>query len=970
MSDEHDRDGNVFFAVPDFWKSSKWLHQDEDSQLAEPTKSSTSFFTLDLNDRERPSIFHVPPIECNNFFVLPDTGHADNDDDTPLPTASLECDDKPHLEGQDEVDRTDIDGDFWLYPGKPAPSAPEYRTWEAFTGSAAEQDKPVFVTEAGPGAFDALISLHGDPLRLGSADYTPVDPGPYLDALLFLALGRESVFFSWHGHSRSFEPTLPKARLPGYSGRVLQGVQDRCLRCGNAIRNLKTFADHAYSTDPTPCRVALASALDKALLVVQSHVAHLDQNPRSIIQLESVIYRVSELAVYLETLITKIRREHLDEDVLSLIFEQAQSAEYGHDYIRHTMRELLQRVTRPWLDFLEEWIGTQLELGIPLSKHHVGKRKGFIKVESEVYVDDLGLEVENLDFHLDTSRMPPFMPDDVVQAIFETGRNLRFIRSSHPEHFLAHPYSETIKTPTVRWQFDWDSIYQFERDVRSYEQTLLDAIQAHGVGGSSHNEASMQAQETSRYELCLFGRDEEELERRLLQSMATLSQPNHAVPSDDDLVQAVRRCLSADEPHEINIRSDFSSPHWSLLPVLSLGPIVFTQTRIIGRESLKLLFNAHDLRGHLRLQRDYFLCRNGMFCSRLSHALFDPDLETAERTAGVARQGGVMGLRLSGRDTWPPASSELRLALMGVLTETYEDPAKQRQTGEHGRKPGDTKEVPSDLSFTVRDLSSEEIDKCIDPDGLEALDFLRLAYKPPSALASIITPMVLAQYDRVFWLLLRVLRMLYTVNQLFRDVTARESRWRDPDNASVRFCLEARHFVSSLSSYFLDVGIEMPWRDFERKLDTVEGELLDCREGAVPNSDLSPDRLRELHVSVLERIMSALILRKRHQPVLKLLDDIFRVILCFAKLSRLHAEGLNVGRDQEKPAELYKVFRRNVEVFLTVCRGMAEKTSNRGHRSEGSKTKAWDERGLGVQEDSPIAQLLVKLDMLDYYSSK
>lgn len=794
--------------------------------------------------------------------------------------------------------------------------------------------------------------MEGDPLRLESADYTTVDPGPYLDGLLFLALGRESVFFSWDEPSGTFIPTIPKARLPGYSGPILKGIHDTCLRCGNAIRNLKTFVDQTYSTDPTPCRVALASALNKVLLVVQSHIANSHQKPRSVLQLQVLIDRVSELVFYLESLVTQIRPEHLDEDVLSLVYEQAQSAEYGHDSIRQTTREFLQLVTRPWFDFLEEWIGTRPELGLPLSKHDVGKRKGFIQVKAEVHVDDLGFEVENVDFHLDTSRMPEFMPDDVVRAIFESGRNLRFIRSSHPEHFLAQSRPETIKPPGVRWQFDLDSIYQFEREVRSYEQALSDAIR--GVGGMPHDKkTAMQTQDTGKYEFSLFGNDEEELERRFLHSMATLSQPSHAVPSDDNLVQAVKRCLSADEPQETDFHSDFSSPHWSLLPVVSVGPIVLAQARVIGRESMKLLFTAHHLRTHLKLQRDYFLCRNGMFCSRLSHALFDPDLETAERKAGVARQGGVMGLRLSGRETWPPASSELRLALMGVLAETFEDP---------GRKPGGAHELPGDLSFSVRDLSSEKIDKCMDPDGLEALDFLRLTYKTPPALASIITPMALMQYDRIFWLLLRVLRMVYTVNRLFRDVTGTESKWGDVDDASVRFSFEARHFVSSLSSYFLDVGIGIPWQDFEHELDTIESEILDHRDGVVPNSVLSPDRLRELHVSALERITSALLLRKRHRQVLKLLDDIFRVILRFAKRSRLRAEGLDVRTDQASPAELYKAFMRNVEVFLTVCRGLARKANHRNTRNEGSRTR------FGIPEDSPMAQLVLRLDMLDYYS--
>ncbi|GKT85226.1 spc97/spc98 family protein [Colletotrichum tofieldiae] len=300
---------------------------------------------------------------------------------------------------------------------------------------------------------------------------------------------------------------------------------------------------------------------------------------------------------------------------------------------------------------------------------------------------------------------------------------------------------------------------------------------------------------------------------------------------------------------------------------------------------------------------------------------------------------------------------------MGVLTESYEGPVQESLKPRDGEK----NELPGDLSFGVRSLSSEEIDKCMDQDGLEALDFLRLSYKPPAALGAIITPIILVQYDRIFKLLLRALRMQYTVNRLFRDVTARESGWHDAEDVSVRFCFEARHFVSSLNSYIFDTGIEMPWQSFESLLDNVETDLKSEDHETLSGSVLSPDRLREHHSQVLDRIMLALLLRKRQQPVLKLLDEIFRVVLKFAKYSRLRAGGRrSQSQDDATARGLYKNFKRNVEVFLTVCKGLSEKGDY------GTKNVTVDQaRNSGrvdSLEDNPIAQLILKLDMSGYYS--
>ena len=118
----------------------------------------------------------------------------------------------------------------------------------------------------------------------------------------------------------------------------------------------------------------------------------------------------------------------------------------------------------------------------------------------------------------------------------------------------------------------------------------------------------------------------------------------------------------------------------------------------------------------------------------------------------------------------PPASSELRLALMGILAESF------TQTSFQGIGiPREQDASLSDaISFAIRDLSDIEIEKCRDANSIYALDFLRLQYKPPSALLSaILTPSSARKYDRIFKHLLRLLRMRAVAQGLIRSVNGR-----------------------------------------------------------------------------------------------------------------------------------------------------------------------------------------------------
>jgi hypothetical protein len=307
--------------------------------------------------------------------------------------------------------------------------------------------------------------------------------------------------------------------------------------------------------------------------------------------------------------------------------------------------------------------------------------------------------------------------------------------------------------------------------------------------------------------------------------------------------------------------------------------------------------------------------------------------------------------------------------LLGVLSESYQlrySSGRKAELGSHSTK----SELPGDMSFAVRNLSKEEIERCMDPDSIGALDFLKLSYKPPPPLRPIMTPMILVKYDLIFKQLLRMLRMLFVINQVFRDVLSRRSLRRSPDNATLRFHVEARHFVSQITAYFIDNGIAIPWASFEAWLDKVEAGLRDYSETPSSRKIHSPDDLRDYQEQILDKIMLTLLLRKKQKPLLLLLEDIFAIILQFAKVVRARRSCAYGDETVAMVRQLYRSFREKLEVFITVCRGLDEK-NRYGNKTEWRNDSMTDGKVRSrYSEEHALSRLLLMLDMSGYYGTR
>ncbi|KAG0637074.1 Spc98 family-domain-containing protein [Tuber brumale] len=953
------------FVIPDLWKPSCFALDDS----AQPTLFPIAPLQETVLNITKPLDPYKDESEVNLFTF--DRGFAEYFVD-PDPGSPTEVDSIASTAGEAvKQESSDTSEDIWLQPGSSDPPVnPQFQTWESFLSAGANNPVNPYLSEAGPQVFDAVLTEYMDgPEEITEVVRTDV----FCTCLLHLGLGRSSVLFTYNRKKAEFLPIKPRLRISGCTAGTVDSIIKSFADCGKKIKQLQKFVDDIGndSRAVTPSIIALADCTTAMVESIQQRLSVDPTTISSVLHLHSLMREPSLIIDTFHQIISQTAGISDDSRLLTTLFEVVQQEQHRSGWLKPLLMETLARVTRPWLESIEEWIG----LGRPAGGEGIGfkgsvERGFFVKVEEETYVDERGAEHTNRNFIFDKAKVPSFMSAESGESLFESGKSLRFLQKFHPNHPLSRPGAvEGVRAPILEWKFSWEDLNNLQSQATSYERELRSAVNkysAHGSMATAFMAGNYQSAPGDIEAFETFGKSKEEIGAMIDKSVSTM---NSSLPPiehlyKEDLLRTLVLKISRLElnPGPGHDHLTAFAPPISITPVLSFSHIFAVQAKIINTACLNMFFKGHKVREHLSLLRKFELFGDGVYSSRLSHALFGDELDGTEKRGGVHRTGGTMGLKLGSRDSWPPASSELRLALMGVLDESFDN--TQTKGGiHHAGKDGD---LPGGLSFGVRDMTMEELERCMDPNGLEALDFLKLQYKPPSPLDAIITTTALYQYDRLFKLLLRVLRMLFVVNKLFRDATSRGSHWHTVDPVAQKFRIEARHFVDAVCSYMFETGVGSTWRKFEDKLQDIERKL-DSHD-----SDLGAEgieRLRVCHESILDRIMFATLSRKRQAPVMKLMEDIFTSILTFAKYSHAKAIGARTSGDEEIPA-LYTGFKRRVGIFISVCRGLSEKRGYGDGMKDSEGRRAVDAIfGAGSKEEGNLlSMLLLRLEMTEYYT--
>ncbi|KAI5785015.1 Spc98 family-domain-containing protein [Peziza echinospora] len=837
---------------------------------------------------------------------------------------------------------------------------PRFNTWDSFLLPDANDPTNPYLTEAGSRAFDAALELHQNDIFGPEEAGTVVRGDVFVTCLLHLGLGRSSVLFRYIKAKNCFVPVKAGLRISGCSTGTVASIVKMMAECGKNMKALQRISERVYKEmSPIPTRIALAECTSTLISALQIRLSIPASSITSIIHLESLF---REPALILQTfyrMILEMRGVKDDARLLSKLFEIVQRLQYtgGSSWLKPILMELIRRVSRPWLELVEEWIGLRASiLGAGRDRGWEDRKGFFVKVREETEVDERGAESTEVRYVFDAEKVPVFLnPDDTVM-VFECGKSLRYLQKYHPRHPLSRPNALGVDMPMLDWKFTWESLDGINAHTGDYENKLRALIIQYDKTGTSipfnqflppappphllrpqtDTPAAAAAAQTN---LNTFDITPDGLSRDLALSSAAMSAPLPILTIPNIVANPLRRVVleATTTPDTADHLTTFAPP-FDITPTLSFSHIISVQANLVNTCTLRMFFTEHNLQAHFKILYRFLLLGDPLFTAQLTLALFSDEHVSSEKRKGELRStgsGGGMGLRVGGtRDTWPPASSELRLALAGILNEAYTGTSTNTHSSNTHPPLGNGEELPGQLSFAIRELNEKQHKKVMDPHSLAALDFLKIHYKPPKPLEEVITPADLGRYDSVFMFLLRMVRVRFVVDGLWVEGVRERRRRGDPggfDGLAEKFAIHAHHFVVALAGYVWEVAIG---RNHEVHLRQQEGHLERSTSG-LASSSLA--QVAATHSRFLDRVTFSMFLRRRQAPVVRLLEEIFGLVLAFARVvaGRRGREGEVEGGEEkdraerEEVKEMYYSFKRTVKTFLDVVRGLAEK---RGYR--------------------------------------
>ncbi|EFW13847.1 hypothetical protein D8B26_005973 [Coccidioides posadasii str. Silveira] len=913
---------------------------------------------------------HVFVKDDSNIYALNVFGDEPSDPiESAPPSSSSSRVGGDHVSGTDALSDT---GDIWELKSvsDPAPDDCLLRAWDTFPDHrrSYKSSSPTYLSESGSHGFDVALTFWASQTGLEDSGRV-VRTDIFMLSLFKLGMGWNSIFFRFNEQTRKFEKAMRDIRISGISLTSLDAFIDELLHCGSQVRRARRFLASVPTKANLPAALAnLSRALYVILYSLESQLFERFKSGPSLLETQMLFRRSQCLIKCLVDIIDTLENTTTEGGVISSIFIKCDHLAHEFLWLTDILHEILTITAGSWLFYIAKLLGLPVgSLGAEMSNgnyFHVPIRE---ISHTTRYQRDFETGLQTI-----SSEMPGIISSEHSEAILENAKSLRFLRCFHSDHPLSQkckPYDPvSLVSPSLECGFTWGDMDRIQQKAKAYEQNVRSEILKYNRRGESFNQVDGEQIETIHEDA--HGIDEP------ISSIFELSDLDDLAPNRPRILErsesiASHRlyrlisespCVNAER--SLGVELPFGPPLMSAL-YLSFAPVVSAQTRLINFSCLHLLFKKHKLREHLHLQWRFQLFGDGAFLSRLSTVLFDPDMQSGERRSGVARGGTSTGLRLGSRDTWPPASSELRLVLMGLLTECHAEYERSNSTSQLEANKT-KKELPGGLSFSIRELPDEELVECKDPNSVKALDFLRLQYTAPPMLEDVVTSRSLGKYDRIFKHLLRLLRLLSTVRGLVRSQSSNHSH---PSLAcGHRFCFEAVHFIQAIGEYCFHICVGEIWRKFERTLSRIERCIDDGDIDGTIEHAKSLRRLREYHEDVLDQILFAMLLNKKHSQAYALLEDIFGTIITFS----LHWKAVNYRENvpasrEQSIRELHLVFRKQIGALVRFLRGLGSVRSAQKRTRHDDLGASRTERAMDIDINTIFDHLLLRLDMTEFY---
>jgi hypothetical protein len=653
--------------------------------------------------------------------------------------------------------------------------------------------------------------------------------------------------------------------------------------------------------------VAFRRSVGDLLDHVERHICEQLVRTRSLLQLQQVINRPCYLLEHVRSLVPKIGHARTDEALISMLSDEVTALAEGGSVLVSAMKEILVLVSMPWLQTLAEDVGlasgphisTTLDLAASTNQRH--------------------------------SPEAQFLMAEDIRNISSVRHSIRLLRQHVPNHPLVKP-DVSMPEQDVLHMVSRSDPENVVHEAEEYKDRMSAAV-AHYCRGSKSDKVSASTIDDPMEIELTAPNDDGPFAISTLEDFAVLEDNTpHETSTGAQVYSRLRRnldvILAADEEDFVSdvlqLSSDLLAP---------LRAFIDVQATLVNGAVMKYVFDTYQLRDHLELHRSYHLFGNGDFVTRLATALFSGDVQTAERRRGNIPTSETMGLRLDSRESqrWPPASSELRLTLLNVLSESYA-PITPHE---------DNIQLPGGLSFAIRELTDAEIDRVMDPTSIYALDFLRLQYTPPAPIADIFTATIAQHYDSIFRTLLVHVRVLHATSQLSMFCIKQQSPACTGRQTTIRrFAWKARQLSTTIFSHYTDTVIAKAWNVFSEHLDDLQPH--DEAEQIPQSADLHT--ITRLHETCLDDIRSKMFLRHKHAKLRAVLEELAAIVIKTALTVVHDAAGQSSVAEQES----------RFDGLSVELRSLLEVLANKPVKEERG-----DGRSRGAQSESDAAKLLL-----------
>ncbi|GAB7335885.1 hypothetical protein MBLNU13_g08141t1 [Cladosporium sp. NU13] len=754
-----------------------------------------------------------------------------------------------------------IEHDVWHLEAEPLalPAEPRLHTWEAFQLKGDQPASPIYLSEAGVSAFNAVYRQREQSTGIIQHDVT-------LRACCSLILGRSSTLFRWDPVKMLFAPILNRVSLSGLSLTGSHSLLQQFINTGTSFRQLYIFATQ-FSVKDCTAMVALRRSVGDLLDHVERHICGRLVFIRSLLQLQQVVDRPCYILEYVGSLIQRLRHARTDEALISMLSDEVTALAEGGSVLVSVMKQVLLLVSMPWLQTLAE------DVGLAPDPH---MNRPSTKLELTASTNQPGLPGAH------------FLMAQDVRSISSVRHSISLLRQHVPSHPLVRPDSSILERDVLHVVSRCNS-EDIMRKADEYKNRMSAAVSRHCRGMRGDGVSTPILDDPMEIETTAFV-DQGPFALSTLEDIAALEDDAPQEASSEAHVYLRLRSdlaaiLAVNEEGMVNdvlqLSSDLLAP---------LRPFIDVQAALVNGAVMSYVFDTYRLRDHLELHRSYHLFGNGDFVTRLATALFSGDVQTAERKRGNIPTSETMGLRLDSRESqrWPPASSELRLTLLNVLSESYAPNTPHE----------DNMQLPGGLSFAIRELTDAEIDRVMDPTSMYALDFLRLQYTPPAPIADIFTAAIAQHYDFIFRTLLVHVRVLHATSQLSMFC----NKYKQQSHSSVgnqtvirRFAWKARQLSTTIFSHFTDTVIAEAWNSFSERLN----ELQPRQEAEQISQSVDLHRITRLHERCLDDIRSKMFLRHKHAKVRSVLEELAAIVIKTTLIVVHDAAGQSSVAEQE-----------------------------------------------------------------------